>query len=138
MTALRLLTGVVGLAALGWGIRLLLRLDLGDLLNAGLWMAGAVLAHDALVAPAVVLIGLAAARFVPTWARPAVAAVGVVVGTMTLALLPTLGRFGAKVDDPFLLNRAYGAWWLALTSTAVVVGLLVALRSRRASGADGP
>jgi hypothetical protein len=138
VTALRLAIGGAGLAMLGWGVRLLLGLDHDDLVGAVLWLAAGVLVHDAVVAPLVVLAGVGLARVVPVWARTPVAVVGVLVGTVTLAVVPTLGRFGAKADDPFLLNRAYGTWWLALTSAAVLGGALVALRARRAAGPDGP
>jgi hypothetical protein len=133
MTAVRLTTGAVGLALLGWGLRLLLGLDLADLLDAGLWLAGGVVVHDAVVAPLVVLVGLVASRALPAWGRGPVAVVGLLVGTVTLAVVPTLARFGAKPDDPFLLNRAYGAWWLVLTLLAVLGGAVGAWRARRAA-----
>jgi hypothetical protein len=139
LTAVRLLTGAVGLVLIGWGIRLLLGLEVADLVDAGLWLAGGVIVHDAVVAPLVVLAGLATSRVLPLWARGPVVVVGVLVGTVTLTVAPTLGRFGAKPDDPFLLNRAYSAWWLVLTLLAVLGGAAVAWRARRdATRTTGP
>ncbi len=133
----RIALGAVGVLMVAWGVRLVLGLDLSDLLSAGLWLAGGVLVHDAVIAPVVVVLGIGVARFLPAWARGPVAAAGVVVATITLALVPTLGRFGARSDDPFLLNRAYGAWWLLLTLVAVAVAVGFALRGRRALSRAG-
>jgi hypothetical protein len=56
----------------------------------------------------------------------------VVLGTLTLLAVPVLGRFGARADNPTLLDRSYWAGWLvlaALTLVAVLAATLV--RSRR-------
>ncbi len=131
----RIAIGAAGGLMLLWGIRLVLGLDLSDLLSAGLWLAGGVIVHDAVIAPAVAVVGIGVARLLPPWAAGPFAAVGVVVGTITLAVVPMLGRFGAKSDDPYLLNREYGAWWLLLTTIALITGVVVALRARRAHDA---
>jgi hypothetical protein len=51
-----------------------------------------------------------------------------VLGTVTVVAVPLLGRFGARADNPTLLDRNYLLGWLVLaTLTVVVVGVAVAL-----------
>ena len=69
-------------------------------------------------------------------ASVAAALVGLVVlGTTTLFAVPVLGRFGARTDNPTLLDRDYTAGWLVLAGiiAAAVVGAAL-VRSRRGSG----
>lgn len=134
MTIVRAVVGVAGLVLLGQGLRLVLDLDLDDLLDAGLWLAGGVVVHDVLLAPLVVLVGYVVARAFPVWARAPFAAAAVVLGTVTLAVLPVLGRFGAKVDDPYLLNRDYLAWWFVVAAVVVLVASVWAVLARRSAG----
>ncbi len=139
MSGLRAGLGVLGLAAGVWGLRLLLGLDLTDLVDAGVWLAGGVVLHDFVLAPAVLAVGVLVVGRLPGPVRaPAVAAL-VVVGLVTAAVLPTLGRFGAKPDDPYLLDRPYAASWLTFVAlTGVVAGLVAAVRRARTDrpGAD--
>jgi hypothetical protein len=100
-------------------------------------LAGVVVAHDGLLAPLVVLVGAAAARALPTWTRRAALVVIVVLGPLTLLALPTLGRFGAKGDNPTLLDRPYVAGWLAVTGLVLVVAALLAVRDRRKGAPHG-
>ena len=85
-------------------------------------------AHDAFIAPVVVLLGVALLPRLPSWSRGPAVAGFVVLLTVTLTAVPVLGRFGAKPDDPWLLPRPYGALWLgfALAVVAVVVAGLAA------------
>lgn len=122
----------------GYGAFLLLtRRSAGDVLDAGLWLAGGVVAHDLVWAPLVLLAGLLATRVVPASARAPVVAGLVVLGTVTVVALPVLGRFGARADNPTLLDRPYVSGWLLLvgiTAVAVTVAILVRARvSRRRS-----
>lgn len=134
MSAVRAVVGAMGLAVLVWGLRLLLGLDRNDLLDAGLWLAGGVVVHDFVLAPLVVLVGYVVARLLPTWARAAVTAAVVVLAMLTLSALPVLGRFGAKADDPYLLNRQYLAWWCVVAASLVLGACVGALLARRRAG----
>jgi hypothetical protein len=122
--ALGLLAGLYG----GW-----LVLSRGhDLLNLLEWLVVGVVLHDGVLAVAVLALGAVALKVLPPAAR-APAVVGfVVLGSATLFAVPVLGRFGARADNPSLLDRNYWAGWLVLaglTVTAVVAASVV--RSRR-------
>ena len=61
-----------------------------------------------------------------------VAAALVVLGATTLLAVPVLGRFGARPDNPTLLDRDYPAGWLALAGVVVLTTVVASLvRSRR-------
>ncbi len=135
----RIALGALGVAAAAYGgWRLLSRQHGSDLVDAVTWLAGGVLLHDALLAPLVVLLGLGAVRVLPLAAR-APAAVGLVVlGSVTLMGVPVLGRFGARSDNPTLLDRDYTAGWLVLA--AIIVAAVVAAswwRARRGGVPSG-
>jgi hypothetical protein len=73
---------------------------------------------------------------VAAWLAVAVGAT--VLATTTLLAVPVLGRFGARVDNPTLLDRNYVVGWLVLAmliAVGVVVGTL--WRSRRLAEGDG-
>jgi hypothetical protein len=56
----------------------------------------------------------------------------VVWGGVTLMAVPVLGRFGARPDNPTLLDRPYLGTWVALSVvTLAVVATAGALRARR-------
>lgn len=135
MTALRLLVGLLGLAAAAYGAVALLDLGLQNLVDAGLWLIGGVLLHDAILAPLTIGAGVVLAALVrgwpsPRWAGPFVGA-GVVLGTVTVAAVPVLGRFGARPDNPTLLDRPYVLGWLVLAAlTLLGAGATVAVRDR--------
>ena len=60
----------------------------------------------------------------------------VVLGSLTLLAIPVLGRFGARSDNPTLLDRPYGWSWLALAVvTVALVALAGVIGSRRARAA---
>ena len=57
--------------------------------------------------------------------RAAAAGGLLVLATVTLAAVPVLGRFGAKPDNPTLLDRPYLTGWL-LIAGLVVLGTVLA------------
>lgn len=136
MSAGRVLVGALGLLAGAWGAWLLLGPDGGDLtdlVSTAVWLGGGVVLHDAVLVPAVLLLGVVAARLLPGGWRAAAAGGLVVLGSVTLLAIPVLGRFGAKADNPTLLDRAYGPGWLAVAAVVVAGTVVVAvLRRRRA------
>lgn len=128
----RAVTGVVGVLLVAYGVVLLLtRQEPDQVASAGVWLAAGVVLHDAVLAPLVLAAGFAGARLLPAQARGPAAAGLVVLGSVTLLAVPVLGRFGARSDNPTLLDRPYGTGWLLLAGLvfATVVGASV-VRSR--------
>ena len=76
--------------------------------------------HDVVLAPLVILaVAWSARAGCPRpWRAPAVVAL-VVLGSVTLLAVPVLGRFGARPDNPTLLDRHYVAGWLGLLALVV-------------------
>lgn len=131
---MRWVLGAVGTALAAYGAWLALtRQDLGQLVEIGIWLAAGAVAHDALIAGAVIVVSLLGRRLLPRSAHvPAVVAL-LMWGAITLAVIPMLGRFGARSDNPTLLDRPYLGSWLALSAATVVVVALVSVwRARRA------
>lgn len=131
MTTLRVFLVAVGCVAGVAGAVQLLAQGPADVAHAVAWLAAGVLAHDAVLAPAVVVAGLVVWPRLPEPARAPAAVAAVVVGTVTLAVLPTLGRFGAKPDDETLLNRPYVAFWVGLVLLAALGALVASVVRRR-------
>lgn len=127
----RVLLGVVGAAGTGYGLWLLAQQPLERLVAIVVWAAGAVVAHDGLLAPLVVLAGVLAAGAAPSWLRVPLVRLLVVVGPLTLVAIPVLGRFGARPDNPSLLDRPYWAGYLGIVAVALALTAADALRRRR-------
>jgi len=130
----RLAVGALG-AALGlYGGWLLVTRD-HDLIGVAVWLVAGVVLHDGVLALVTIALGALAVRIAPAPARAPLVVGLVVLGSTTLLAVPVLGRFGARADNPSLLDRDYTAGWLVLaglTAVAVVVATLV--RSRRQAG----
>ena len=125
-------TGVVIGAFGAWF--LFSRQDLDQLISAGEWLVAGVILHDGVIAMITIALGALAVRLVPAPARAPLVVAFVVLGSVTLLAVPVLGRFGARTDNPTLLDRDYTAGWLVLagiTLVAVVVATLVRSRSSR-------
>jgi uncharacterized membrane protein len=133
----RWLIGGLGVVLGAYGAWLALtRQDAGQLVELAVWLAAGVVLHDVVVA-GVVLAGVALGRRVLPGPWQAPATLGLVVwGGVTLMAVPVLGRFGARADNPTLLDRPYLASWAALTVAAVLVVAVAGLvRARRGTGA---
>ena len=128
---------VVGLLVGLYGVLRLLGLGWSNLIATAPWLAGVVVAHDAVLAPLVLLTASAAARILPGWSRgPAVGAL-VVLGSVALPPVTTPGRFGAKADNATLLDRPYAAGWLVFAGLVLGWAALVAARGRRKGAPHG-
>jgi hypothetical protein len=136
----RLLLAGAGVACAAYGGWLLLDRGLGDLAHAVAWLAGGVAAHDLLLAPLTVLLVAAATRLLPTgWRGPAAAGL-VVLGSVTLLAVPVLGGFGARPDNPTVLDRNYWAGWATIAGLTLLGVVLAGRldRRRRRRGGQGP
>jgi hypothetical protein len=130
VNVLRMAVGAAGVAMVVVGLVFLADDGLGDLADVVVWLAGGVVLHDGVLAPLVVVVGvLVVLRLRPVVRRPAIVGL-VVLGSVTLGAVPVLGRFGAKPDDPGLLDRPYALLWLVLAGL-VAVGVAAAALLRR-------
>ena len=128
--------GVVAAAYGGW---LLLGLGWANNRATLVWLVGGVVLHDGVFSALVLVVALVAVRLVPR-DRLAPWVVGLVILVpVTLVGIPELGRFGARADNPTLLDRDYWLGWSALV-TLVVLGVLggavLAARRRTPDGGD--
>ena len=130
-TATRALLGAVGAAGTAYGLWLLVQQPIERIVAVVVWAGGAVVAHDALLAPLVVLAGVVAAGMAPPWLRVPLSRLLVVLGPLTLVAVPVLGRFGARPDNPTLLDRPYWVGYLGILAVALAVTGVDAVRRRR-------
>lgn len=117
----RIAIGGLGLLAGVYGALLLLERGWADLVDTALWLAGGVVLHDFLLAPLTLGLCALVAPFVMPRLRAVGAAALIVVGSVTVVAIPVLGRFGARPDNPTLLDRHYGWGWVGFV---VLVGLV--------------
>jgi hypothetical protein len=98
------------------------------------WILGSAVAHDAVVAPVVTIIGLLLIRFLPRGVNGPVAG-GVAASGVVLAFsYPLLRHFGRRADNPSILPLDYPrnvALLLVAIWTVVSVVLLVRRGRRR-------
>ncbi|MFG2577225.1 hypothetical protein [Streptomyces sp. NPDC048481] len=118
MKALRVLLGAVGLALMGVGAFQLT--DVRDPIGVLVWLGGAVLLHDAVIAPLVLLVGLVLVR---RRARGPVRGALLVAGALTAVALPVLLRPG-RTANPSVLPLDYPRNWLiAVVAVATAAAL---------------
>lgn len=118
MRTLRVTVGAMGVALMGVGALLLV--EAGDVRDVLVWLAGAVVLHDAVVAPVVLLTGLLLVR---GGARGPVRGGLLVAGALTAVALPVLLRPG-RTANPSVLPLDYPRNWLiALGAVAAVTAL---------------
>ena len=95
------------------------------------FVVGAALVHDVVVAPLAIVIGTVVARRAPRLARATIGGALVVSGTITLAVWPVIRRYGEIADNPSFLPNPAG--WRSLVIVAgiwAVAGARI-LRARR-------
>ncbi|GHE54764.1 hypothetical protein [Streptomyces capitiformicae] len=122
----RVLAGAAGVALMGVGASLLL--DVRDLTGVLVWLGGAVVLHDVVIAPVVLLVGLVLVR---GGARGPVRGALLVAGAMTAVALPVLLRPGKPANSSVLPLDYPRNWLLALAAVAAVTTLLAAVRGIR-------
>ena len=132
MKTLRILVAALGVAVTAYGLWLLVDRQPGQLGGVGVWVAGGIVAHDGLLAPLVVAGGVAVAVRGPANLRTGLLWAVVVLGPLTLIAVPVLGRFGAKPDNPTLLDRPYLAGYVVVVALVLLlITAGVVLRERR-------
>lgn len=134
----RYAVGGIGVGIGLWGAWLISgSADFSDLINIAIWLGGGVIANDGVIAVASLILAAVAMRVLPKPAR-APAAVGfVVIGTITVVAIPFLGRFGAREDNPTLLDRDYVTGYGVVVLIVVVLVTVIALYRMGRTGPDG-
>lgn len=117
----RVLLAASGAAAAAVGARALAAEGVDGFVSATWWLAGGVVLHDGVLAPLTVLVGMVVVMAVPGRYRAPIVAGGMVLGTVTIMAIPVLGRFGARPDNPTLLDRDYVGGWLVLAGLTLIV-----------------
>ncbi|MGW2935354.1 hypothetical protein ACWDA7_26655 [Streptomyces sp. NPDC001156] len=133
MSVTRLLTGVVGLTLMGVGASLLLHVP--GLMGVLVWLGGAVVLHDALIAPLVLLIGWVLVR---GGVRGPVRGALLVAGALTAVALPVLLRPGKPANSSVLPLDYPRNWLLTLAAVATITALLPVVRAIRRSRRTPP
>ncbi|MDX6277376.1 MAG: hypothetical protein QOJ72_1504, partial [Nocardioidaceae bacterium] len=108
--AANVVRGLLILTGIGfgmWGLWLMRDFTGQQLTSEGLWFAGGVVLHDAVLAPVVVVIGFAASRLLPGHFRSSTATAFLLWGTLTIAFLPTLSGEGGKAGNHTILGKPY-------------------------------
>ncbi|WP_049578944.1 hypothetical protein [Streptomyces sp. SBT349] len=133
---MRVTRGVLGIAGLGLlaaGARLLfVATPRGTPAEVALWLGGALVAHDLLFAPLVLLAGLALRRLP---GRRTVRAGLLVAGSATLVALPILLRPGAP-RNPTALPLDYPSNLALLLAAVALATATVTLAGRRGPTTD--
>jgi hypothetical protein len=93
----------------------------------GWWLSGPLIV-DLIAVPLVVVAGVGIGRAVPAPWRRYVAAAAALTVLVSLVAFPFLTGLGRRLDNPSLLDRNYGAGYLALV--AIIWGLPLIGRSR--------
>jgi hypothetical protein len=96
------------------------------------WTIGAAVFHDALLAPLVVVFGLATARWVPVAVRVPVRIGLALSGLVTAMAWPYIRGYGYRASNPSALPFAYGRnlvillsiIWMSVTAVTVVARLV--------------
>lgn len=126
----RILLGLSGVAAIGWGFWLLSDDGLERWRSQAVWIVGGVLAHDAVIAPLVVVLGVIAARLWRPPARGAIAVAFIVWATVSAAVANVLLPVGGRPDNPSLMNRPYVLAWVVFTLVVLGATVIAAARGR--------
>jgi hypothetical protein len=117
--------GIAGAALIGYGaVRILQQNRLTHPLSLIEWSAGALLVHDALLAPIVIGVGTLVSRLAPGRARPFLQGGLVVAGLVTGYALILIWRQGKSASPGLaLLQQNYGAH-LAILLALIAIGTL--------------
>ncbi|MDX3746718.1 hypothetical protein [Streptomyces sp. AK08-02] len=128
MRTLRVVAGAAGLALMGVGVSLLT--DVRDLPGVLVWLGGAIVLHDMVIAPVVLLIGMALVR---GGARGPVRAALLVAGALTAVAMPVLLRPGRRSNSSVLPLDYPRNWLVALVVVASVTAVWLTVRKVRDS-----
>jgi hypothetical protein len=131
---MRAIRGLLGLTGVGfglWGLWLMRDFTSEQLVSVGTWLIGAVVLHDFVLAPIVVLLGVLGARRLPGHFRASTGIAFLVWATVTVASVAVLSGQGGKPDNDTILHRPYVLSWLVLTAVIAAYAVGAAALRRR-------
>lgn len=145
MTRIRIMLGAAGIAlALFGAFRLLTQISFGGLAFLALWLVGALVLHDGIVAPGVLGLGTLISRKVPPRARRYLQGALIGAAAVTVIALPMIYRAHSQPKVKALLEQNFAANLALLVGVIAVVALLgyvvglVRDHTRRAGAAPKP
>lgn len=99
------------------------------------YVAGALILHDALLVPAVIVVGILLSRLAPAAMRSGLQGTLAVCGAVALMSVPVVLAKGRAADNPSLLPHDYAAN-LAIVLAVILAGgvLVTVVRAVRARG----
>jgi hypothetical protein len=125
MKAWRIILAIAGILLLLYGlVRLVINISNVDLVWVAVWMAAALIIHDAVIAPGVVGVGWLLRRLLPDRARRYVQMGLIIAAAVTIIAIPMIYRRGSQPPQKTLLIQNYGANLALLLG--IVAGLTVA------------
>jgi hypothetical protein len=125
MKAWRIILAIVGILTLLYGIvRLLINISNVDLVWVAVWMAAALIIHDAVIAPSVVGVGWLLRRLLPDRGRRYVQMGLIIAAAVTIIAIPMIYRRGSQPPQKTLLIQNYGANFALLLG--IIAGVTLA------------
>jgi hypothetical protein len=125
---------LITIGALGMGYAVLGALTDVDIKPFGvlIFLAGVLIAHDAVLLPVVIGVGAVAGRFLPGSARTPVRVASVISLAVSVVALPLVLGYGRSADNPSSLPLAYGTGLVEVLGAVWGAALLaVVVRVRR-------
>jgi hypothetical protein len=137
----RIILVLAALASGYYGLSLIWAMPHVDQLSIGFWLAGGLIAHDALFAPACIALGFAAKRVLPQrWWSSTLLAVSASLIVLILSVPVLSPRPSDRdPDNATILDRPYGVSVLiALAIIWLLTCTLILLQRRNHATANGP
>ncbi len=95
-----------------------------------LFLVGAAVVHDAVVAPVAIVVGTLVAQRAPRLARAAIGGALIVSAMLTIAVWPIVRRYGELADNPSFLPHPAGVALLVIVAGVWAVAGAAILRAR--------
>lgn len=105
--------------------------------NLARFVVGGALLHDLFVAPVVILLAVALARTMPTWARAAVQGALAVSGIVALFSYPLVRAYGLAAHNPTSLPHNYTRNLTLVLGLVWALAAALAIRRLRATARSG-
>jgi hypothetical protein len=133
MRAWRIILAAAGIALLAFGVfRLFSEIPTHSLLILAVWLAAALVLHDAILEPSVVGVGWLLRRYVPDRGRRYVQIALIMIALATVIAVPMIFLRGSQPAAKALLLRNYGVNLIVIIGIIAIVSLILyAIRAAR-------